>query len=404
MSEALSDNCCAARARLVPFARLAVLLALSATGSYVAMAAVVSLQPPPNGGVLHIPVLVAGEGDEALAGLQFDLHYDEAHYVLEAIQAGGAAAGAGKEAILSLPAPGMGRVLITGFNDNILADGHVATLILRARTPGAAAHGLSVRNLLATDGHGYSVPIAYQDDYGYPPAPPEKQEPRRAEESDGGAPEEGSGGVDGGEPQENDELAPEARADEGTFAENNLASPPTDGRGDSAFAAAGAVSVGTRPGPPHDSEEGVGGATPAAPRGSPKAPASASATAPIYPPDQGRAGEVMGVGGGTSPSGPDDRAAQPLPLRGAPGGGAHGGAEGDGGKLHLALATPTRRGGDAHAAGVAGAPVQSGGTAAGTGGRPFAGAALFALFFVTFCALHWRMVRWLSRPARRRAP
>ena len=160
----------------------ALVLILSATCSYVCMAAVISLQPPSETSLLRIPVILSGEGDEALSGLQFDLTYDPAQYTLEALEAGGVTTDAAKEAILSEPVPGTGRILITGFNDNELVDGHVATVVLRPRIPGASAQSLSITQPLATDPFGNSVPLAYSDDFGYPPRPPEKTDARLNED------------------------------------------------------------------------------------------------------------------------------------------------------------------------------------------------------------------------------
>ncbi|MCF6287545.1 MAG: hypothetical protein L3K26_20545 [Candidatus Hydrogenedentes bacterium] len=174
-----------ARAVLWGAASFVLLLFASAMCSVVAMAAVVSLQPPPaNEALLRIPVILTGEGDEDLAGVQFDLNYDTTQYILETVESGAAADDAGKEVILSEASPGQGRILITGFNDNTLFDGHVATLILRPRTPDAAAHSLAVENLLATDPFGNTVPLDYSNDYAYPPLAPEKTEASLAESAD----------------------------------------------------------------------------------------------------------------------------------------------------------------------------------------------------------------------------
>jgi hypothetical protein len=174
MTYPLSQKAHSMRPILWVAASIALLLFMSATCSYVAMAAVISLQPPAETSLLRIPVILSGEGDETLAGLQFDLSYDPAQYTLEALEAGGAATDAAKEAILSEPVPGTGRILITGFNDNELADGHVATVVLRPRVPSASAQGISITQPLATDPFGNTIPLAYSDEFGYPPHPPEK--------------------------------------------------------------------------------------------------------------------------------------------------------------------------------------------------------------------------------------
>ncbi len=179
---------------------LALLLVASAMCSYVALAAVVSLQPPANNeAVLRIPVIVTGEADEVLSGLQFDVDYDTNQFTLEGIEPGAAAQDAGKETILSEPSPGTGRVLITGFNNNGLIDGHVATLILRPRVAHADGDQISLGNFLATDPFGNSVPFDYENTYDYPPKPPEKVNANQSETTDEGGAAENTDIVDDGE-------------------------------------------------------------------------------------------------------------------------------------------------------------------------------------------------------------
>ncbi len=152
--------------------RFLAVLAGSLLASWVAMAAVVSMHPPSGGGELRIPVMLYGDPDEYVSGLQFDLAYDPTQFELVGIAAGDAATGAGKEVILSETTPGQGRVLITGFNNNGMSDGQVATLTLRPLNGSAPQHDISLGQVLASDPDGNSVPIDYADLYQYPPAPP----------------------------------------------------------------------------------------------------------------------------------------------------------------------------------------------------------------------------------------
>ena len=159
------------------------LLAACLTCSYVAVAAVVSMQRPEiGGGTIRIPVILAGQGDEALAGIQFDLAYDPAQYELVEVTGGAAAHDAGKEVILSQTASGSGRVLVIGFNDNALFDGHVATVVLRPLYPDTTTELFAMANILASDPDGYGVDIGYEDRYAFPPAPPEPAEAAGASE------------------------------------------------------------------------------------------------------------------------------------------------------------------------------------------------------------------------------
>ncbi len=156
--------------------RFLAVLAGSLLASWVAMAAVVSMHPPSGGGELRIPVMLYGDLDEYVSGLQFDLAYDPTQFELVGITAGDAATGAGKEVILSETTPGQGRVLITGFNNNGMSDGQVATLTLRPLNGSAPQHDISLGQVLASDPDGNSVPIDYADLYQYPPAPPLEEE------------------------------------------------------------------------------------------------------------------------------------------------------------------------------------------------------------------------------------
>ena len=156
--------------------RYLALLAGSFLVSWIAMAAVVSMHPPSGGGELRIPVMLYGDPDEYVSGLQFDLAYDHTQFELVGITAGDAATGAGKEVILSETIPGQGRVLITGFNNNGMSDGQVATLTLRPLNGSAPQHDISLGQVLASDPDGNSVPIDYADLFQYPPAPPMEEE------------------------------------------------------------------------------------------------------------------------------------------------------------------------------------------------------------------------------------
>ena len=197
--------------------RYLALLAGSFLVSWMAMAAVVSMHPPSGGGELRIPVMLYGDTDEYVSGLQFDLAYDPTQFELVGITAGDAATGAGKEVILSETIPGQGRVLITGFNNNGIADGQVATLTLRPLNGNAQQHDISLGQVLASDPDGNSVPIDYADLFQYPPAPPMEEEAEVApddmegeaiddspEESPGAEGPDESGTPEGGEPTPDD--------------------------------------------------------------------------------------------------------------------------------------------------------------------------------------------------------
>lgn len=164
-----------------------------------AFAAVISLRPPTAAGELRIPVIVQGGDEEALAGVQFDVHYDPTQYTLVSVTPGAIATEAGKEVVFAETIPGQGRVLVTGFNNTTLADGQVATLVLRPLDGESAHDEISIARFLATDPDGNSVPLDYEDIYGYAPTAPEEQEPEKEtapEETDTGESPEVGGSSD----------------------------------------------------------------------------------------------------------------------------------------------------------------------------------------------------------------
>lgn len=152
--------------------RVPAILMGSLLGSCAGMAAVVSMHPPSGGGELRIPVLLYGDGDEYVSGLQFDLNYDPTQFELVSVSAGTVATDAGKEVIFSETTPGQGRILVTGFNNLGMADGQVATITLRPLTDSSPQHDISLEDPLASDPDGNSIPLGYADLYQYPPAPP----------------------------------------------------------------------------------------------------------------------------------------------------------------------------------------------------------------------------------------
>lgn len=152
------------------------ILASCMLASCVAMAAVVSMHPPSGGGELRIPVMLYGDSEEYVSGLQFDLDYDPTQFELVSVSAGNVATEAGKEVILSETVSGRGRVLITGFNDNGMTDGQVATVTLRPLTGDSPQHDITLGHVLASDPDGNRVPIDYADLFQYPPAPPVESE------------------------------------------------------------------------------------------------------------------------------------------------------------------------------------------------------------------------------------
>ncbi len=79
-------------------------------------------------GGLDVSVNVAPDSGQNVAALQFDLHYDSSQYGFADAISGGAATGAGKDAVVSETEPGTVRVVVAGINQDSFGSGTVATL------------------------------------------------------------------------------------------------------------------------------------------------------------------------------------------------------------------------------------------------------------------------------------
>lgn len=80
---------------------------------------------PGDTGVTTSVTLAADVGDD-VCGIQFDLTYDADVLSLDAVETGEAADSAGKDASFSILEEGRARVIVAGFNQNVIGDGVVA--------------------------------------------------------------------------------------------------------------------------------------------------------------------------------------------------------------------------------------------------------------------------------------
>ncbi|MBX3179708.1 MAG: hypothetical protein KF886_20330 [Candidatus Hydrogenedentes bacterium] len=199
-------------------------IAIGLACSWAAYAAVVSMQQPTRtGGMVETPVLLYTDERDPVSGIVFDVHYDPARFELVGITPGGAATDAGKEIVVSAPRAGSGRVLITGFNDTALYDGHVATIVLRPLQAGMSPEGLTLDRALATDPFGNAVNLDIEDLLNPPPASPDKIAAPREEEGGVEEPLEDFGSE--GSPEAADSVAEAAEATDGA-PERSTASGP----------------------------------------------------------------------------------------------------------------------------------------------------------------------------------
>ncbi len=114
----------------------------------------------PDEGFAEVRVLLSPGNREEIAGLQFDLHFDEALLTFEALKAGPAAESASKVVNYSLRRPGAVRVIIAGLNRNLIPSGGTAVFHFRVASPGVVANNsISIKRPILSDLYGSSVPV-----------------------------------------------------------------------------------------------------------------------------------------------------------------------------------------------------------------------------------------------------
>ncbi len=112
-------------------------------------------------GGLDVSVNVTPDSGQDVAALQFDLHYDSSRYGFTDAASGGAAAGAGKDTVVSDTEPGMVRVVVAGINQDTLGSGTVATLHFdrtdKTSTPPAFSDNALLDGVVASGPSGESI-------------------------------------------------------------------------------------------------------------------------------------------------------------------------------------------------------------------------------------------------------
>jgi len=127
-----------------------------------------------NGAELSIPKITLNPGaaavaeiryaaqDSQIAALQLDLNYDAANLKISAVA--GPAATAVEKAIASAEvAPGRRRILLYGFNQSVLADGVVVSLLVSATSGVPGVYDLRLTDAIAANANGEVVPMATID-------------------------------------------------------------------------------------------------------------------------------------------------------------------------------------------------------------------------------------------------
>ena len=127
-----------------------------------------------NGAELSIPKITLSPGsaavaeiryaaqDSQIAALQLDLNYDAANLKISAV-AGPAATAVEKVIASAEVAPGRRRILLYGFNQSVLADGVVVSLLVSATSGVPGAYDLRFTDAIAANANGEVVPMATVD-------------------------------------------------------------------------------------------------------------------------------------------------------------------------------------------------------------------------------------------------
>jgi hypothetical protein len=136
-------------------------LVMSWTG--LAEAASLSILPDPlvgaPGNTLLTSVVYSAQGAQ-VAGLQFDILYDQIALSLSTAQAGSAATLATKDLSFNTLSPGDTRSLIFGLNQNVIGDGSVADLTFQvALNAPTGPYNLHLSGIVGTDPNGNNVTI-----------------------------------------------------------------------------------------------------------------------------------------------------------------------------------------------------------------------------------------------------
>ena len=137
---------------------LAIATAASAATASISLTQVVA---DAQGGAF-VEVMLAS-GGQALSAVQCDISYQD-QALLFSVSPGSALASAGKSIWTATPQPGLERVLIVGLNQNVVADGVLATLSVQVNAgiaPGV--YPLALTNAIAADPRGGPVSLKTSD-------------------------------------------------------------------------------------------------------------------------------------------------------------------------------------------------------------------------------------------------
>jgi hypothetical protein len=118
---------------------------------------------PSEGNSISVPILISAPPEHRVAALQFDVEFDPSALTLPSaagVVEGAAAKAAGKQVSFSKTSPGKVRVLVVGFNEEVIANGEVAKInFSMARQRMQALEPISLRNVVLSDPNGVEIAV-----------------------------------------------------------------------------------------------------------------------------------------------------------------------------------------------------------------------------------------------------
>jgi len=107
----------------------------------------------------EVPISLSNGPGENVAGMQFDIRFDADTFTLSNVVAGPAVTAAAKDVSFSRYAPGQVRVIIAGFNENMIPDGMIVSATFTvASSPSGGEYPVSLSNVLLSDLDANEVP------------------------------------------------------------------------------------------------------------------------------------------------------------------------------------------------------------------------------------------------------
>jgi cohesin domain-containing protein/dockerin type I repeat protein len=138
---------------------LALGLALAAAAAQAATIDLGEIRAEPGETSVTIPIVLTNDPGDEVAALQVDVDYSDSVLALVSVDPGPTAEAAAKEVVFNPLDADTLRVIVAGFNQNLIADGVVAYLVFNVKPEAPdGVHILLTQNLLVSDAFGGAVP------------------------------------------------------------------------------------------------------------------------------------------------------------------------------------------------------------------------------------------------------